>query len=68
MDQLKDFLIALQDAGLEDVAEHILEDGVDPHCATLKMQKHKSLLILEEMNLQFTFVAFEVGGAFVNLM
>lgn len=41
LDKLQDLLVALQDARLEDVPEHILEDGVDPHCTTLKMQKHK---------------------------
>ena len=30
LDEVQYFLVALQYAGLEDVAEHILEDGVEP--------------------------------------
>ena len=36
LNQLKDFLVALQDAGLEDVPEHVLQDRVDPHRTALK--------------------------------
>lgn len=43
LDQVKNFLIAFQDARLEDVPEHILQDGVDPDCTALK-NKNKKIL------------------------
>ena len=35
LNEVQDVLVALQYAGLEDVAEHILEDGVQPQSTIL---------------------------------
>ena len=35
LNEVQDVLVALQYAGLEDVAEHILQDGVQPQSAIL---------------------------------